>query len=277
MEKEKIEEYTNDENITETLNEENTSNTIKTIEKPKNDQEKDTLTDEEIKNMLGEYKFEIPVPDYLKNFYSWAYLNPKSIKLLDNQLVQQFFSFFYANKLTGIYLDEVNTGDSMLQLGNIYGNTLLKIAKKIGTTGQIDLIDVVNMQLAYAYKKLNGLTNIDMWQQDATTFYHREYNIVGSFFLLHELPLKQKVIVINNMLKQVKEHNAKAVFIDYNQPSIFNPLRPFVRLANSFVEPFINDLWEYQIEFLAQDSNNFIWEKTTYLGKMYQKVVVKNK
>lgn len=267
MNKEKIENYKNNENISENLHK-NTNST--------SDLEKCTLTDEEIKNMLDEYKFEIPVPDYLQNFYRTTYLNPKSINFLDNMLVRQFLSFFYAKKLTHLYLDEINTGNTILQLGNVYGNTVLKVAKKIGNKGRLDIIDVVNAQLAYAHKKLSKFSNIDMWQQNANTFYHREYNVVVSFFLLHELPLKEKMAVINNMLNQVKEYNAKAVFIDYNQPSIFNPLRPFLRLANSFVEPFISDLWEYEIEFLAKRSNNFLWKKTTYFGKMYQKVVVKN-
>lgn len=239
--------------------------------------DKTSSTNQENDSIGNIKEFDIKTPSYLQEVYTWAYLNPKNVKLLDRNLVVHILLFFNANRLIRSYLQEVKAGNSMLQIAHVYGDMTPRLAKKIGPNGRLDLIDVAKVQLAHAYKKLKDFNYVDMWQQDATVGYHRDYDIVGSFFLIHEVPMKAKVAIIDNMLQQVEHNNAKAVFIDYHRPSTFHPLRPIMKLVNTFLEPFANELWEYNIQDLAKEPSKFNWTKTTFFGGMYQKVVVTKK
>ncbi|MGV3278162.1 rhodoquinone biosynthesis methyltransferase RquA [Rickettsiales bacterium LUAb2] len=237
------------------------------------------LDDEEIIKVSNEFKeiAAIEVPNYLQEVYSWCYLNPKNVSRLDNSLLINLALYGNSNKLIKSYLKEIKPSDTILHIGNNYGKLLPLIAKKLNNTGKLDLIDVIPLQLANALKKLKDFNNVDLWQQDASVSYYRDYSFVGCYFLLHELPLKVKVEVLNNILDQVYNNNAKAVIIDYHHPILYHPLRPILRIVNTILHPFMKDLWEYDIEDLAKEKDNFIWKKTTYFGKMFQKIVITKK
>lgn len=69
-------------------------------------------------------------PDYLKDVYTWAYLNPKNIKLLDRPLVVSTLLFGNANRLIKSYLNEVPKGAKMLHLAHVYERYSAKISPK---------------------------------------------------------------------------------------------------------------------------------------------------
>lgn len=213
-------------------------------------------------------------PDYLKEVYTWAYLNPKNIKLLDRPFVVSTLLFGNANRLIKSYLNEVPKGAKMLHLAHVYGDILPKLAQKISEEGQLDLIDIAPQQLAQAQKKLEGYPQVNLWQQDASLPYQKDYNVIGTFFLLHEVPSVIKARIVNNILQQVEKNNAKAIFIDYHNPAKLNPIRQILRLVNRFLEPFANEIWQKEIERFAQNPERFHWQKETFFGGVYQKVVV---
>lgn len=227
--------------------------------------------------VLTEATKPVDTPVYLKDVYTWSYLNPKNVARLDRNLVVNTLLFGNAHRLIKSYLAEVPAGSNMLQIAHVYGDMIIKLAQKISPKGHLDLIDVAPVQLAQAYKKLKHLDYVDMWQQDAKIPYHRDYDVVGSFFLLHEVPSDIKSKIVANMLDQVKRNNAKAVFVDYHNPSIFNPIRQILRLVNTFLEPFAFEMWEKDIKDFAAEPELYNWHKTTYFGGVYQKVVVTKK
>lgn len=238
------------------------------------------LDDESLVDMLKtleDAKKPAEIPHYLKEVYNWAYVDYKNVQRLDRNLVVHTLLFGNAARLIKAYIKEVPKGSRMLQLAHVYGNMIVQLANKISPTGSLDLIDVAPVQLAQAYKKLKHLKHVDMWQQDASVPYHRDYDVVGSFFLLHEVPSEIKTKIVNNILRKVEENNAKAVFVDYYNPSIFNPVRLILKLVNTFLEPFAMEMWEKEIKDFAKEPNRFNWEKTTYFGGVYQKVVVTKK
>ena len=217
------------------------------------------------------------IPAYLQDVYNWAYINPKNIKKLDNSFIYHLILFGQGSRLMKMYLEEINEGSNVLQVANVYGNLIKHLANKIGNNGSLDIIDVVPYQLERAKEKLKEYNNVDMWVQDASTPYHRLYDVVGIYFLLHEVPDSIKKKIIENALKQIDENNAKVVFIDYHHPHYFHPVRPILLLVNTFLEPFANALWNREIKDFTNKSHLYNWNKSTIFGGVYQKVVVTKK
>ncbi|MFL1780958.1 hypothetical protein ABSA28_00668 [Candidatus Hepatincolaceae symbiont of Richtersius coronifer] len=220
---------------------------------------------------------EHQIPNYLLDTYQWAYIKPKNIDFLDNVFIYHLILFGQGAKLMKTYLREIKPTDKVLQVAHVYGNLVKKIAAKVQAKGSLDLIDVVPYQLEKAKLKLKGFKNVDMWLQDAAVLYHRSYDFIGIYFLLHEVPDYVKKQIIENALQQIDENNAKVVFIDYHNPSFFNPIRPILSLVNLFLEPYSNALWEREIKNFTNKAHKYHWEKTTFFGSTYQKVVVSKK
>lgn len=233
------------------------------------------LEDDAIQN-LNQHK----IPDYLVDVYSWAYVKPKNIDMLDNLFVYHAILFGQGWKLMNAYLTEIKPTDRVLQVAHVYGNIIRKLADKVAVNGSLDIIDVVPHQLKRAAIKLKGVEgeeNIGMWLQDASEPYHKEYDTIGIYFLLHEVPDPLKKRIIENALRVIDETDGKIVFIDYHNPSFFNPVRQILRFINWTLEPFANSIWEREIKDFTTKTNQYNWEKTTYFGGVYQKVVVTKK
>ena len=90
---------------------------------------------------------------------------------------------------------------------------------------------------------------------------------------MHELPPLSKIRVVDNALNLIKT-GGKVIFIDYHNPSKWNPFRYFIRMFNRLYQPFAEKLWERSIDMYATKKAGYSWRKTTYYGGMYQKVVV---
>ncbi len=220
------------------------------------------------------------IPEYLVDVYSWAYVKPKNIDLLDNRLVYHTILFGQGWKLMRAYLEEIKPTDRVLQVAHVYGNIIRKLAEKVAVNGSLDIIDVVPHQLKRAAIKLKGVDgeeNIDMWLQDAGEYYSKQYDTIGIYFLLHEVPDPLKKRIIENALRVIDETDGQIVFIDYHNPSYFNPVRQILRFINFTLEPFANSMWEREIKDFTTKTNQYEWKKTTYFGGVYQKVVVKKK
>lgn len=219
---------------------------------------------------------EHPIPDYLKETYFWAYLNPKNIHKLDRKWVVNILLFGNAERLFKAYVDEIPTGVKMLQIAHVYGDLMQKIAAKIGENGKLDIIDIAPQQLAQAAKKVEDLPQVSLWQQDAKIPYSTAYDLIGSFFLLHEVPMSVKRKIMKNILENILKSGGRAVFVDYHRPCNWQPVKPILLLVNRYLEPFADEIWRHDLQMLAPPTlaAQFRWEKATYFGGVYQKVVV---
>ena len=112
--------------------------------------------------------------------------------------------------------------------------------------------------------------------QDASTPIQGYYDVIICYMLLHEVPILTKSKIINTILNELDMNN-KAIFIDYHQPVYRHPLRYVVRMVNRLYQPFAEKLWDREIHSLAENKTQFIWRKTTFFGRMYQKVIVTKK
>lgn len=229
-----------------------------------------TLSEDEFLNLLKEHT----IPHYIIDNHRWSYIKPTMVNLLDKPFFPLVKTLFQSPRLMSRFLEEIKADDKVLMIGYPFGNLLEKIVKKIGPQGSLDIIDVLPYQLEKAQAKLADYPNVDMWLQDASMPLHREYNVIGLYFLLGEVPDGYKSQILKSCLDVTDEYNTKIVIIDYNQPHFLNPLRYLYALRNTFFRPYTNSLWENDLEDFIRRHKNYQWQKKYLLGKIFQKVVI---
>jgi hypothetical protein len=219
------------------------------------------------------------IPEYVDYHQTWQYIKPRWVKFLNNSFINNFLFCFKQKMLFNALLTELNIGDKVLQVGNVYGNLLPLIAKKIAantkhTGGHIDVIDVLPNQLELAKEKLKHFNNTDFWLQDASSVIHRHYSVISLFFIFSETPPDVKRHILENALSVVSEFNTKLVIIDYHHPSFYHPLRNIFRLVNTFLKPYAFSVWDSEIANISPKLKNYKLVKKTMFGKLYQKIVI---
>lgn len=220
------------------------------------------------------------LPAYLDVIYGNIYNDMDKCEKLDNNFLCNFRTFFQYKRLVNATLKELKMNQSVLQLGVVFGNEMDEVAMSVGAYGQYDIIDINPLQVNRVTDKYwKVYQGMKIFKQDAATMKPGgNYDAVICFMLLSEVPTSTKVKIINNALRSVKQ-GGKAIFIDWHNPLYYHPLRYVVRMYNRLYNPFVERLWDRDIEtFAAADLKpEFIWRKSTYFGRMFQKLVATRK
>ena len=219
------------------------------------------------------------VPAYMTEVYDWAYVDPKWVHALDRIWVVRVLLFLNDQRLMRAYLNEIKPGMRVWQLAHVYGDLVTRVARKVGPTGLFHLTDVTPIQVEHGHRKLAGMNWTKVIRSDAAAFAGEEfvdYDLICSFFLLHEVPDAKKYEIVNNMLEKLPR-GSKAVFVDYHNPSRWQPIRYILKLVNRYLEPFADALWKKDISCYASNAERFSWSKKTFFGGVYQCVVVEHK
>lgn len=217
-----------------------------------------------------------PLPAYLVDTYSWAYLRPRSLHLLDRHLVVNGILWGNYHGLVRSACREFATGDSVLQAASVYGNLSSRIAAQIGKEGFLDIIDVAPLQVAHCRRKLAGHRNVRVRVADAAVPGKVGYDAACCFFLLHEVPDAQKRQIVNALLASVRP-GGKVVFVDYHRPVRWHPLRPVMAAVFRWLEPYATGLVSRSIMEFAEHPQDFDWRKETRFGDLYQMVVAQSR
>lgn len=133
------------------------------------------------------------VPDYMVDVYDWAYVNPVQVDRLDHNLVVRVLLFGNDQRLMRAYLNEIRPGMRVWQVAHVYGDLVTRVADKVGPQGSFHLTDITPAQVEHAERKLAGRPWAQVYRADAAHFDgHGEYDLICSFFLLHEVPEDKK-------------------------------------------------------------------------------------
>ena len=211
--------------------------------------------------------------------YDWAYINPTKVRLLDRNLVFRSLLFFNDRRLTNAYLKEVARGMRVWQVAHVYGDLVKQVADKVGPQGALHLTDITPIQISQARRKLTDKPWCKVIHTDAGHFSGEQgmdYDVICSFFLLHEVPDEKKRQIVDRMLEKLPK-GGKAIFVDYSNPARWQPVRYILKAVNRFLEPFSNALWENEINHYASQADAFVWEKKTFFGGVYQCVTAEHK
>ena len=216
---------------------------------------------------------EVHVPRYLRDVYTWAYLEPRNVRLLDREWVVSVILWGNNHRLRETAFDEIEPGDKVLLPASVYGDFVPALARHTGPSGQLDVVDVAPVQVARCRRKLREYPWASVRRGDARKP-GEDYDAVCCFFLLHELPEAEKHAVVNALLDSVRP-GGKAVFVDYHKPHWAHPLKGLMALVFATLEPFANSLWRNRIRDLATRPERFQWQTETFFGGMYQKTVAR--
>ncbi|MBI4184843.1 MAG: class I SAM-dependent methyltransferase [Proteobacteria bacterium] len=211
------------------------------------------------------------IPDYLRETYAWAYLDPRNVRLLDHDLVVATILWGNHRRLQRLAFEEFRPGERVLQAAAVYGDFSRRLALHLGPEGLLEVIDVAPIQAATARRKLRGLPQARVRRADARRPGDGVYDGVCCYFLLHEIPDPCKREVVNALLARVRPGGV-AVFVDYHRPVALHPLKAVTGLVFDTLEPFAKSLWELEIADLVERPGGFAWRKRTIFGGLFQKV-----
>ncbi len=212
------------------------------------------------------------IPEYLKNTYHWAYIDPKTVFWLDRGLIVWAILWGNSGRLMRSAFNEVSPGGKVLQAAYVYGSFSPSLARHVGGEGELEVIDIVPLQVKNCRARLEDIAQAKVRLADAAEPGGGPYDGVVCYFLLHEMPQDKKTDVVNGLLGTVAP-GGKAIFVDYHEPTRFHPLRGIMHLIWRKLEPFALDLLTTEIENLTDKKDEFTWTKETFFGGLYQKVV----
>lgn len=215
-----------------------------------------------------------PVPDYLREVYDWAYLNPSNVRLLDRDWIVSAILWGNNARLRRAAFAEFEPGQRILQASHVYGDMIPGLARLVGPRGHLDVVDIAPLQVANCRRKLVSYPWARVRQADARAPGGGPYDAVNCYFLLHEIPPAWKRAVVDALLASV-EPGGKVVFVDYHKPQWWHPLKWLMAAVFDLLEPFAGALWRHEIAEYASKPKGFIWRKETYFGGLYQKVVAR--
>ena len=219
------------------------------------------------------------IPEYLQDTYWWAYLHPNSFYFFEREWVVNLILWGNMKRLTQAVLGETE-GDPhsrVLQVACVYGDFSNKLAGHLGKNGsRLELVDVADIQLKNARKKLSGNLNVGYHHQDSTSLSFPtaslDHTIV--FFLLHEQPEDARRKTVKEAIR-VTRPGGKVIFVDYHGPKRSNPMRYVMKPILSWLEPFAMDLWRDELPaFMPEDIKPDQVESEFYFGGLYQKIVL---
>lgn len=218
------------------------------------------------------------IPDYLRETYSWAYLNPRSIWCFERDWVVNLILWGNMNRLTQAVVEKINPRSGpVLQIACVYGKFSRKLADHLlPASTHLDIVDIAPIQLRNASAKLAGCSNINLQQQDSSKlrFANSTYASTVLFFLLHEQPAEVRQKTIAEAIR-VTRPGGKVIIVDYHRPSRFNPLYYVMKPVLHWLEPFALDLWRHDLDtWLAENKKFSQLGYRDYCGGLYQRRII---
>ncbi|OPZ76100.1 MAG: hypothetical protein BWY78_01475 [Alphaproteobacteria bacterium ADurb.Bin438] len=186
--------------------------------------------------------------------------------------------FTIRNKLFKEVIKEINPDDKILQIGLSYGSQIPKMSKMLSNNGYIDIAGIAPDVLKRIKPLISPCSNVYVTFKDADKPPLNKYDKIVCFFMLYKSDDKQKSKIINALLQRL-DVGGKLIFVDYHNPSKFNLFKFFMYIKNKLWHENALSLWKNQIVSFANfdEKSQFIWEKETYFGSLYQKVTVTKK
>jgi len=212
------------------------------------------------------------IPDYLEKTYHWAYLDPRNAKYLDHEWVVKTILWHQHRRLEQATFAEIEPGQHVLQSACVYGDFSRLLAEHIGPEGRLEIVDVAELQVNNCRKKLAAFNHASVRHENVLHLRNEAVDVACCYFLMHEMPNDYKRGVAAVLLNSVRA-GGRVVFVDYHKPHWAHPLKPITSLVFDTLEPYAKDLWRTEVATIAGNDRRFRWQKETYFGGLFQKVV----
>lgn len=216
----------------------------------------------------------LPVPDYLKVHYWWAYVHPKAVRFFERQWLVNLILWGNYNRLRDAALDALGPSVSgrTLQVACAYGDITPLLVKRLDNKATLDIIDILPVQLGNLSSKLSHNERIRLHCMDsaALEFGDESFDQVLVFFLLHEQPADVREKTMQEAARVLKP-GGRMVVVDYSKPAWWNPFGYTWKLFLSAVEPFAPDLFRRGLgAWLLNQKNLTVKHRKGFFGGAYE-------
>jgi len=218
---------------------------------------------------------DVPVPEYLRRHYWWAYIHPLAVKIFDRLWLVNLILLGNYRRLRNAALAEFSATrlGRILEVACVYGDVGPKLAGRAARQdGMLDVVDVLPIQLKNLKWKLPPRAPARLLRMDSTDLKlpDARYDWVMLFFLLHEQPDEARAKTISEAYRVLKP-GGKLLIVDYGNPRWWNPLRYLMPPFLALLEPFALGLWHHEV--VDRLPPGMTVEQTPFFGGFYQKVV----
>ena len=215
------------------------------------------------------------LPPYMNILFNRLYANKIVSGVCDDERIVKLCHLGQKKKIMKDLLRDVAKNAHVLQIGLTFGDELEQIYDKVKKQGKLDVFDVSDIQLQRAKEKY-ARKNIELSNYNAALAWDEKYDVVICYNLLHELPLKTRQQVMDNVLKSLTT-GGKAIFVDYAKPLWWQIFRYPLFVFNRLYRPFCESLWEQPLENFSSLKDGFRWQHSYYGGKLWKKTVAVTK
>lgn len=231
-----------------------------------------------------EERFEndgIEIPDYLEEYYWWAYVRPWAVKIFERDWLINLILWGFYPTLRDLVLDVMgpNLFGRTLKVTCCYGQLEPKLATQVQKAGgTLDILDVAPEQLKNSHRKLAALDNdllgpvVNHIHADACDMPMAEnsYDRTLIFFLPHEQPehLRRKMF---KEAFRVTKPGGEVYVTEFAKSKWWHPLRFVWYPVLMVLEPFARDIWTNEIStYLPHGGLGCEIQKTKVFGDFYQ-------
>lgn len=211
------------------------------------------------------------MPQYMNILFNKVYDSKILSNILDDSRIVYMGNLGATDTIMKDLLHDITRNAHVLQIGLTFGTQIEKVYNKVSKLGKLDIFDVSEVQIARAKEKYAHY-NINIMNYDAVIPWDEKYDVVLCYNLLREVPLKSRCKIMDNALNALT-NGGKAIFIDYTEPKVWNPIKWPLFLFNRLYRPFAESLWNEPIKHFCSLKDEFRWHHTYYRGHMLQKVV----
>lgn len=215
------------------------------------------------------------LPAYMNVLFNRLYSKPVLSRVCDDNRIVKLFHLGADNKILQDLLSEVSKNAHVLQIGLTFGPEIDAVYKKVCRKGKLDIFDISEEQINRAGEKF-AHHNMTLVNYNASMPWDEKYDVIICYNLLHELPLKTRCTVMDNILDGLAT-GGKAVFVDCCEPKWWHPLKYPLFLFNRLYRPFAESLWQEPLENFCSKKDEYRWYHSYYQGKRYQKVTAVRK
>ena len=193
------------------------------------------------------------LPPYMRILYNKIYAEKNISGLLDDERIVKLFHFGLKKKIMKDLLRDISKNAHVLQIGLTFGDEIECIYQKIRKQGKLDIFDVSEKQISRAKEKY-ARKNIEVINYNAALSWDEKYDVVICYNLLHELPLKTRRQVMDNVLAGLTT-GGKAIFIDYAKQHqlVLSGIHSYSFQAGNTAIHFIDDHMGNLIRFLCDN------------------------
>jgi ubiquinone/menaquinone biosynthesis C-methylase UbiE len=221
---------------------------------------------------------DVEIPAYLLETYWWAYVHPRAVRIFERQWLVNAILWGNFGRLRDAALEGLGPDlrGQTLQVACVYGDLTERLSRRIPAAGELDVVDVLQVQIDNLKRKLPADTAVRTRLGNSASLGAgpASYDRVLLFFLLHEQPEAVRRETLAEAVRVVKP-GGSIVIVDYHRPAALHPLRWLMAPLLARLEPYALDLWRRELsEWLPSRSWRSI-AKATYFGGLYQRVVIR--